>query len=503
MGRHVIVLLLSAAVMVVHAQNHEIEGRRGAVQLNNKMEDKTPEVIPTQSVEEIKKANGVKKKIYLVKSKPITFDHNRFEKFALFKQPLYESTDDGTSESEKKIKRTHIDLRSNPDGLNPSFETRRPIDTDEKLQFADWVFAEDHAGTFPVRAEGNLIPKSNGKGGTKCLFHWAGKIDSALPKSPILYYTKWLVTHDPKFEKEYAQKSSAVRQAELMNNKAEIILKPAPGATYSVTLYYQATIFGFSKKTKIVDAHKAKEKNGLLYYELRLFKPKKTKTDKKQTKTDEEGNIYVEGQKLDNGPSKNYRIVVKDEKTNKTWEVPIRIGPLLTDLDFAPKIQAGETFDPYTNEYDIGDPEGYGMQINYYLLEDDVEGCLEQGAVFGIENDPEVPEEEKGDCGETHLLHMSEKMLTNGDHKGKWEGFNSNLKDRGQIEKIDETLLNGKEAELSEPNWAPGQKWKGIAPQSVCAEGKYIMRVELKRKEDPSQVQKIHISFEVKYRFEK
>ncbi len=315
---------------------------------------------------------------------------------------------------------------------------------------------------------------------------------------PRVESTEWLVTHNPVFEKKYAQpKPELIKHAKVMDNKAKILITPMDDKAITVKLYQDSTF--------IVDAHKMdQQEDGCDVYVLRTDFDENGEAD-----TDTEGQIYVEGKLLADAPEKDYFIKIEIDGNEFVDPIPIKIGPLMTELEFAPKIEKQKKFDPYSDEFDIvmdlpwpnDSGQWYGMEI-WYNLEDDILGGFEVGSeqtsAFGIENNKDAPEKEQGDIVDIHYLKMSDDNMKKDSYDVKWEGFNDDLDKRKEEEKIDEIYKDGEEAELPE-SWAHNQTEKGIGAQSVCSEGKYNMKVELKRKEDEEQIQKYEIKFEVEY----
>ena len=342
--------------------------------------------------------------------------------------------------------------------------------------------------------------------------------------------TKWLVCHDPEFEKRYClkkkgKKKVAVKQARLMNNKAKFAITPIDGKSFNVILSNE------SGKV-ICQAHESSDSAaGDQLFEFRTDADGKNGAD-----TDSKGRVYVEGKLLKKAPGKYFVSIQLDGK-DLFPPFPLRVAPLLSSLRFSPGIEKGESFDPYSDELmaDSGntpppfpvpggppnilpptppsDSKWFGMEI-WYKLSDHVEGAISGGnglfSVFGIENDKDAAPKRQGDIETIHLLRMDDDKLLEGEYDVKWEGFNDDFDKREKEgEKIDEIYKEGEEAALKEtwgPPSLPGdsgrQEEKGVGAQSVCAEGKYNMRVELKRKEDEEQVQRYSIKFEVEYETE-
>lgn len=204
---------------------------------------------------------------------------------------------------------------------------------------------------------------------------------------------------------------------------------------------------------------------------------------------------------------------------------PVRIGPVVTGLAFDPDILADtpEKSDPYTDQFDIREWEvggqWYGMEIRYVLADDvageiDIPG-LAQKALFSFETDTSAPQSERGDMVGAHPLRMADNLVkktTEDPYEIKWEGFSDSFDAVvSQGELADAIFMDadwsygGHEAEIavpSEPTWGPAshpQNRRGAAPKFVAGEGKYVIRVEMGRKEDTQQVHKRQIGLEVKY----
>ena len=364
-------------------------------------------------------------------------------------------------------------------------------------------------------------------------------------KGKILTWTRWLVTHDPAWEKNYAQKyPKRCKQAVLMNNTAVVQIS----CKEEDRGYYKAELW--------------KDNNKLLACENKTFNENRItftfRTDfesaSEGAKTDDEGGIYIEGEEIslehfkvgDQYFPQDFYIVVYDSRSTWTalWSrkiYKIKIGPVITNLK-TPKtdIFEGEPLDPYSDEFDvqwhIGDwvgydhGSGYGLEMKY-TLHDKLKSCMDidqsdQKALITVENSPEDELEQgkiSGDMedGHKHSLVANESALSSSffgnTRKIKWEGFSSNFDDDfGEYEKADTVFMEEKEAEREvDEIWHPvyiddkgtehRQTHKGASVWSSVGEGCYKMKMEVQRKEKTpttarGQKQKFEINIEIKTR---
>jgi transglutaminase-like putative cysteine protease len=314
-------------------------------------------------------------------------------------------------------------------------------------------------------------------------------------KKPIDLYvaktTRWLVTHDPVFEKNYAVANPDLfKQAVLMSNKATVLVSNA-GSNSSIQLLKP----GLLGDIVLLSKAPSSVANGSSYFELRTDANGDGKAD-----TDSEGRIYVEGVPVEPG---SYKIAVIINGNNM-GKLDLIIKPLLTNLAFSPNVlDPTVTFDPYTDKFDIiygPGGEWYGLQIKY-RLNDTVSNMKME-----FRDDDAADATNQGDMGGVHALSVSNVLmkktgLLDLDHIAKWEGFDATITD----EKADEIYRDGREAEIPE-TWNLGdgtiQSARGIAAYHVVREGKYKNLIEVKCSEDLTQTQKMETRFGVQYRIE-
>jgi hypothetical protein len=256
-----------------------------------------------------------------------------------------------------------------------------------------------------------------------------------------------------------------------MENKADILVTHLEGVNTVVKLIKGGDV--------VVNARKVSERNGP--YDTFVLR---TDFDGDHSAdTDSKGKIYLENKVLPDGPG-DYKIVVEFNGERFLSPIPIKIGPLLTGLKFSPNILRKKTFDPYSDKFDVewdiiwptDSGQWYGMEI-WYKLKNDVIGEFKPSAAttsfFGIENDRDIPKKGQGDIVGIHYLRMSNDKMRKGSYDVKWEGFNDDFDSREPAgEAIDEIYKDGAEAEIKE-----GESFDGVGARSVCAEGKYNMRV--------------------------
>ncbi len=328
--------------------------------------------------------------------------------------------------------------------------------------------------------------------------------------------TEWLVTHDPKFEKDHAQRvPTKYKQAELMNNKAWATITCSSAIAPTI----QAELWDLGgTNTKICNGHYVGYCGGKAVFEFRTTVGSTTTG----AKTDTDGSIYVEDMLLPEGlegwklgEHTDYYIRFYQGAT-KLAEHDIRIGPLFSGLSVSPNVLAETpaTFDPYEDTFDIITGWGgvwYGMQIDYHLNGNVVGEFAHpvnssSTTMFSFMTDSSVPLAERGDMTGTHYLYMPSSLLiaAAADYTIKWEGFNELL--YAYTEQADAIFMSADqdnhEAELARP-WGPTsapQSHKGATPLHLVGEGKYKMRIGCKREFDQSQVQRLQVGFEVQYR---
>ncbi len=180
--------------------------------------------------------------------------------------------------------------------------------------------------------------------------------------------TKWIVTHDPEFEKNYALKfPDYIKHAKLMGNNAEILVTPVYGKTFEVKLYQGSTFIVNALDT-------GSRKDGLSLFQLRTDADGTGGAD-----TDKDGKIYVEKKILKNTIPSVYYLSVELSGKKISTHIPITIGTILTKLGYTPAIHNQKTLRPYTNPVDVrwdahwpwqSDEEGFGLKISYDLADD-------------------------------------------------------------------------------------------------------------------------------------
>ncbi len=352
----------------------------------------------------------------------------------------------------------------------------------------------------------------------------------AYKKGKILTWTRWLVTHDPAWEKNYAQKyPKRCKQAVIMSNEAVVRIT----CKEQHRDYYQAELYDPWKPQnnprKKCLSQKLVYSNGVLAFYFRTSDGRNTES----SVTDSDGHIYVENKKLPEGVfPRKFKVKLSDNTTKSTCN--ITVGPVITHLK-TPEVDIleGETLDPYSDEFDILDDAddfgyynhgfGYGLEI-HYRIHDKLKSCLDNNptgkeALITIENltEDELQQSKISDIedGEKHYLTaFSSVLFTNllaGVNKEiKWEGFSSSfVDDFGKNERADKVFMEEKEAEreVSE-RWHPvyiddtgkehRQTHKGASVWSSVGEGCYKMKIGVKRFRDEPQKQKFEINLEIK-----
>lgn len=198
---------------------HTITGKSDSVDRDDSIDDSSPEIIPTGSLSESTPGT------LLVKSAVFTFDSSKYSAFLRYTQKPGEPW------------ATHIDMGQNVDSLEPPFDVRRPVDetSDTVLQFADWLNKSvNHAGTYPIQAEGNLQPKggSGSSSGTgPAIAHWAGKIGTALVDIDVDTNNDGQIDSDNTGEDKFEDQAPgallfATREGEVLYPKRGGILDP-------------------------------------------------------------------------------------------------------------------------------------------------------------------------------------------------------------------------------------------------------------------------------------
>ena len=369
-----------------------------------------------------------------------------------------------------------------------------------KLQSGDVSFyIEGYDESNEITLKENLVCRNS----TSDAFMATGKIR-------LLKTTRWLVTHDPDFEKDVAKKDSArFQQASLPHsNKATIAYVASNSSSYHLELWRTALL---SSDTKIIEAD-----NSSGSYAIYLNASKDVGAG---DQTDSDGSIYVTGKttaKLDSGAG-DYQIrIYKDSATagadpELILKYPLKIGPLVTKLGFSPDIFtiptddiSYPTVDPYGNsvnaewdwslaftKFDVTQ-SGFGLGISYQLqgdldFDDTSKQCSTQFINFANGTN--------GDCNDKKLLVKKGflqqsatwyNVLETTTYSLKWEGFNANVSNEyGNI------IYNyPNEAKCSSTFVSPGNTIK---------EGSYVIKVKAKYRYDTDQEQDIIVNFDVKY----
>ena len=157
MGRETVVrasvlaVLLAAAIPLLAAEPSVVAPKPGTVEKNDKIDRSDEEEMAADHIQVIKGGQVT----LLVK----TFLPPKNTAFVLFPQSS-----------------THVDIWANPDGLG--FD--RLVDTNHKIKIRG-AFSTDHAGNFPLRAEGNITSTATGPGGgpggPSEGLHWSAMVD--------------------------------------------------------------------------------------------------------------------------------------------------------------------------------------------------------------------------------------------------------------------------------------------------------------------------------------
>jgi hypothetical protein len=355
-----------------------------------------------------------------------------------------------------------------------------------------------------------------------------GDFNLAVSKAAIIKTTKWLVTHDPVWEKSYALKYPwRCKQAALMGNEAIVIY----GHSGSKDNSYKAELCqaGVVSDTKICAGYIKSNHNGMVVFGFRTG----LGNTNGGAKTDQEGRIYIEDTLLTNGPGNYYVRILKGDSAKVEKTFPLKVGPVMTELATSPSNifidSPNQPVDPYSDEFDIEDVAhaedsdynygaGYGLKLTYDLA-GAAAAALEaveadKKAFLSFENAPD--DELTGDelpgtmsSGGKHYLEVSssslQPRLPGLSHKIKWEGFSSEFKGHfNQMERADQIFMDGEEAER-DVNWGPsvisglyqGEKQKGASVFSSVGEGWYKMKIGVSPEKDSTQLQKFEVNFEV------
>jgi hypothetical protein len=317
--------------------------------------------------------------------------------------------------------------------------------------------------------------------------------------------TKWLVTHDPDFERRSALKHpERCSQTRLMGNLASFSV-PA-GTAGRVALFWRGR--------QICEAFRAGSLNGS---DVCLFRTslQPDGTDLGHAFTDAEGGVYVEGVRLPAGPG-TYQVRIFAPDMAKYEARELVVGPLLTGLKFSPNLLAEKpaTFDPYYNEYGV--TGAFGMTARYVLAAG-VDGGIPlpsgngAGTIFCLEKRTGAPDERPGDIATRHCLVLAPEHVAKSTHSVKWEGFTDFLDFRdpagesGSIKKAG--VYMGPGAAFYDEVWGPPvlpgssqrQTKRYLSSWGTAAEGAYAFRAKCRLQTDPSQVQQLLVGFAVRY----
>jgi len=141
---------------------HGVDARPDKVQLNDQMEDKNPEKTTPGAVA-VHGPAVAGTKIVVTSMRFVPPAKGGRWHFAWFDR---RKTDP---------KRTHVDFGPNPDQFVFGFKLRRPMDRDLSIVVKDaYTYCAKHAGSFPLKVEGNLVPPGVGVGPPP---HWAAMVD--------------------------------------------------------------------------------------------------------------------------------------------------------------------------------------------------------------------------------------------------------------------------------------------------------------------------------------
>ena len=214
--------------------------------------------------------------------------------------------------------------------------------------------------------------------------------------------TKWLVCHDPEFEKKYCLLSpKRAKQAELMNNMAMVAV---PTELPNVTVRLRNGGIGSSWITAW--------DSGQIVAKKRLYYFRTDRDGVSGADVGADGAVMIEGTKLENGPG-NYMVQILTGST-EVMSYQLKIAPLWQEPTFSPNILAGAKFDPYTDKCMTTMSFGgwYGMDIKY-ALNADVEGAFNSSngkTMVAFENDPDAGSD-AGDMTGTHYLRMTDELF--------------------------------------------------------------------------------------------
>jgi len=311
----------------------------------------------------------------------------------------------------------------------------------------------------------------------------------------------WLVTHNPKWEKNVAQTRDYCKQAELMSNKLYVTCQETGDLRAEL---YEKKAFGDLLGHKyLFSVSPTSQSGGVTTF---AFDPSKdSETD--GHKTDADGAIYIEGHKL-SSPSasspapRDFQVVIKrnsDDSVVKRQDV--KIGPAIELLQFnKTKLLDLQSLDPYTDEYayQMGGA-GYGLQIdyNYYTWFKFLADCGDGIVQFENASQDEVTAVNgsrpgtMGANGKAYLIPNASELLEYNcwSHAVKWEGFDDTFHGQfNQHEEAQKTFMEG------DPLPSPA------SPDNLVGEGCYKLTFGVKLNADPSQKQRFSVVFVVKHK---